>query len=108
MRKRINVLCVDDHQIVREGIVAVIGRQSDMQSPARPPTACRPSSVLQNPPDVTLMDRSCRCSVDSTRSPDPRADAQAKIISPTHQATKTSIRRCRRSGDLPLEEIRTG
>jgi hypothetical protein len=31
MDKRISVLCVDDHQIVREGIVAVIGRQIDME-----------------------------------------------------------------------------
>ena len=57
MDKRISVLCVDDHQIVREGIVAVIGRQSDMEVTGTAANGLQAvEAFLQNPPDVTLMD----------------------------------------------------
>ena len=57
MVKRISVLCVDDHQIVREGIVAVIGRQIDMEVTGTAANGLQAvEAFLQNPPDVTLMD----------------------------------------------------
>lgn len=57
MEKPISVLCVDDHQIVREGIVAIIGRQSDMSVSGIATNGLQAvEAFLQNPPDVTLMD----------------------------------------------------
>jgi len=88
MRKRINVLCVDDHQIVREGIVAVIGRQSDMRVSGTAANGLQAVEVfLQNPPDVTLMDLQLPLlsGLDAIRRIR-AADAQAKIIVlTTHQ-----------------------
>jgi two-component system, NarL family, response regulator len=55
--KPISVLCVDDHQIVREGIVAIIGRQSDMAVTGTATNGLQAVEVFfQNPPDITLMD----------------------------------------------------
>jgi DNA-binding NarL/FixJ family response regulator len=57
MGRRISVLCVDDHQIVREGIVSIIGRQSDMEVTGTAANGLQAvEAFLQNPPDVTLMD----------------------------------------------------
>jgi two-component system NarL family response regulator len=57
MSKRISVLCVDDHQIVREGIVSIIGRQSDMEVTATATNGVQAvEAFLQHAPDVTLMD----------------------------------------------------
>jgi DNA-binding NarL/FixJ family response regulator len=57
MDTRIRVLCADDHQIVREGIVAIIGRQSDMEVTGIAANGLQAvEAFLQNPPDVTLMD----------------------------------------------------
>ena len=57
MGKRISVLCVDDHQIVREGIVAIIGRQSDMEVTGTAVNGLQAvEAFLERPPDVTLMD----------------------------------------------------
>ena len=57
MGKQISVLCVDDHQIVREGIVAIIGRQSDMRVTGVAANGLEAvEAFLQNAPDVTLMD----------------------------------------------------
>jgi DNA-binding NarL/FixJ family response regulator len=88
MRKRISVLCVDDHQIVREGIVYVIGRQRDMQVTGTAANGVQAvEAYLQNPPDVTLMDLQLPVlsgleAIRRIRA----ADAQAKIIVlTTHQ-----------------------
>src|SRR5687768_4680139 len=57
MDRRISVLCVDDHQIVREGIVSIIGRQLDMEVTGIAANGLQAvQAFLQNPPDVTLMD----------------------------------------------------
>jgi two-component system NarL family response regulator len=54
---RIRVLCVDDHQVVREGIAAMIGRQPDMEVVASAATAEDAIALFrQHHPDVTLMD----------------------------------------------------
>lgn len=54
---RIRILCVDDHRIVREGLVLIVGRQPDMEvmgTAASAPEAVRLYRQLK--PDVTLMD----------------------------------------------------
>jgi two-component system NarL family response regulator len=92
MRKRINVLCVDDHQIVREGLVYVIGRQRDMQVIGTATNGLQAvEAYLQNPPDVTLMDLQLPVlsgleAIRRIRA----ADAQAKIIVlTTHQGDES-------------------
>ena len=92
MRKRINVLCVDDHQIVREGIVYVIGRQRDMQITGTAANGLQAvEAYLKNPPDVTLMDLQLPVlsgleAIRRIRA----ADAQAKIIVlTTHQGDES-------------------
>jgi DNA-binding NarL/FixJ family response regulator len=82
MGKRISVLCVDDHAIVREGIVSIIGRQSDMEVTGTAANGLQAVEVfLQNRPDVTLMDLQLPVvsgldAIQRIRS----LDAQAKII----------------------------
>src|ERR1700723_627592 len=53
----IRVLSVDDHPVVREGIAALIARQSDMELVAE---ACNGREAVEqfrtHRPDVTLMD----------------------------------------------------
>jgi DNA-binding NarL/FixJ family response regulator len=53
----IRVLCVDDHPLLREGIAALIGNQTDMELVAQ---ACNGREALElfrkHRPDVTLMD----------------------------------------------------
>jgi DNA-binding NarL/FixJ family response regulator len=55
--RRIRVLCVDDHRIVREGIAQVIGRQQDMEVVGLAASG-EEAVALYGPlrPDVTLMD----------------------------------------------------
>jgi DNA-binding NarL/FixJ family response regulator len=92
MRKRINVLCVDDHQIVREGIVYVIGRQRDMQVTGTAANGLQAvEAYLQNPPDVTLMDLQLPVLSGLEAIRRIRAvDAQAKIIVlTTHQGDES-------------------
>jgi ligand-binding sensor domain-containing protein/DNA-binding NarL/FixJ family response regulator/signal transduction histidine kinase len=82
MDKRIRVLCVDDHQIVREGIVAIIGRQVDMEVTGVAVNGLQAvEGFLQHRPDVTLMDLQLPVlsgleAIRRIRS----ADAHAKII----------------------------
>ena len=82
MGKRISVLCVDDHQIVREGIVAIIGRQTDMEVTGTAANGLQAvEAFLQNRPDVTLMDLQLPVlsGLDAIRRIR-TADAHAKII----------------------------
>ena len=53
----IRVLCVDDHRLMREGIVRVIGMQPDMKVIAEASHGEEAlEQFLQQRPDVTLMD----------------------------------------------------
>jgi len=100
MRKRINVLCVDDHQIVREGIVSVIGRQPDMRVTGTAANGLQAVEVfLQNPPDVTLMDLQLPLlsGLDAIRRIR-AADAQAKIIVLTTHQGDENIRQALAAG----------
>ncbi len=54
---RIRVLCVDDHPMVVEGIVAMISKQPDMEVVAVATTGRQAVDLFQaHRPDVTLMD----------------------------------------------------
>jgi DNA-binding NarL/FixJ family response regulator len=82
MNKPISVLCVDDHRIVREGIVAVIGRQPDMTVTGTAANGLQAvEAFLHSPPDVTLMDLQLPVlsGLDAIRRIR-AADAHAKII----------------------------
>ena len=55
--RRIRVLCVDDHRIVREGISLIINRQSDMEVVALAASGEEAVALHRKyHPDVTLMD----------------------------------------------------
>lgn len=55
--RKIRVLCVDDHRIVREGIALIIDRQPDMEVVAVASTGERAVRLFnRHRPDVTLMD----------------------------------------------------
>jgi two-component system NarL family response regulator len=55
--KAIRVLCVDDHQIVREGLALLIGRQEDMRVAGLAGSAEEAVEMfVRLRPDVTLMD----------------------------------------------------
>ncbi len=53
----IHVLCVDDHQVVREGISLIISRAADMQVVATAATSDQAvAQFKEHRPDITLMD----------------------------------------------------
>jgi DNA-binding NarL/FixJ family response regulator len=55
--KKIRVLCVDDHSIVREGIALIINRQPDMEVVASAASGEESVELFRRlRPDVTLMD----------------------------------------------------
>ena len=57
----IRVLCVDDHRLMREGIVRVVGLQPDMLVVAQASNGEEAvEQFLQHRPDVTLMDLQLR------------------------------------------------
>lgn len=54
---RIRVLCVDDHRVVREGIAALLGRQSDLDVVAAAATGLQAVELYRaHRPDVVVMD----------------------------------------------------
>ena len=56
-QERIRLLCVDDHRVVREGIVAMLGRRTDMEVVATAATGEEAVELFErHEPDVTLMD----------------------------------------------------
>ena len=56
-KKKIRVLCVDDHSIVREGIALIINRQPDMEVVASAASGEESVELFRRfRPDVTLMD----------------------------------------------------
>ena len=57
MSRKIHVLCVDDHPIVREGIAMIISRQPDMAVIGVAATGEEAiEQFAQHRPDITLMD----------------------------------------------------
>src|SRR5665213_1265505 len=55
--RRIRVLCVDDHRIVREGIALLLSREPDIEVIARAATGEEAVSLFnRHRPDITLMD----------------------------------------------------
>ena len=56
-RKRISVLCVDDHRVVREGVGSMINREPDMEVIASAASGEEGVDAYRRlRPDVTLMD----------------------------------------------------
>ncbi|HWW84958.1 MAG TPA: response regulator, partial [Vicinamibacterales bacterium] len=57
MERRISILCVDDHRLVREGIAAVVSSQPDMEVAATAANGIQAVELHRKyRPDVTLMD----------------------------------------------------
>jgi DNA-binding NarL/FixJ family response regulator len=55
--KRISVLCVDDHQLIREGIASALREERDMELVAQAANGREGvAEFRQHRPDVTLMD----------------------------------------------------
>ena len=55
--RRIRVLCVDDHRLMREGVARIVGVQPDMEVVAEASNGEHAiSQFLASRPDVTLMD----------------------------------------------------
>lgn len=55
--KRIRILCVDDHPLLREGIAAIVNNQPDMQLVAEAVNGVEGiEKFKKHQPDVTLMD----------------------------------------------------
>jgi len=53
----IRVICVDDHPTIREGIGAIVNRQTDMKMVGVAPNGCEGIRMFRElHPDVTLMD----------------------------------------------------
>ena len=80
--RRIRVLCVDDHRIVREGIALIIKRQADMQVVGLAATGEEAVELFKScQPDVTLMDLRLRAmsGVEAIRAIR-RIDASARIV----------------------------
>lgn len=56
-RGRIRILCVDDHHLVRDGLVLIINRQPDLKVVATAATGEQAVVLFrQHRPDVTVMD----------------------------------------------------
>jgi DNA-binding NarL/FixJ family response regulator len=93
MTSPIRVLCVDDHQIVREGLALIINQEPDMQVVGSAASADR----LQ--PDVTLMDLRLRgrTGVDAIVAIR-RENADARIIVLTMYEGDEDIRRALAAG----------
>src|SRR3984885_14092422 len=96
----IRVLSVDDHPVVREGIAALIARQSNMELVAE---ACNGREAVEqyrlHRPDVTLMDlqmpeMSGIDALSAIRGEFP----QARVIVLTSYAGDVQVSRARRSG----------
>jgi DNA-binding NarL/FixJ family response regulator len=76
---RIRVLCVDDHRLVREGLVLIISRERDLEVIGSASTGEQAVAVFKSKrPDVTLMDlqlprMSGLDAIRAIRDADPRA-----------------------------------
>lgn len=56
-KRRIRVLCVDDHRLIREGVARIVGVQPDMEVVAEASNGEHAvAQFLASKPDVTLMD----------------------------------------------------
>jgi len=80
--RRIRVLCVDDHRIVREGVALIIKRQTDMDVVGMAATGEEAIELFKScHPDVTLMDLRLRgmSGVEAIKAIR-RLDASARVV----------------------------
>jgi chemotaxis response regulator CheB len=57
VNRRIRVLCVDDHRLIREGVARIVGVQPDMEVIAEASNGEHAvAQFIASRPDVTLMD----------------------------------------------------
>lgn len=98
--RRIRVLCVDDHRIVREGIAHVIGRQRDMEVVGLAGSGEEALELFDRVrPDVTLMDLwlGGMSGVDAIRAIRAR-DPHAKVVVLTMAEGDEDVYRALRAG----------
>ena len=117
--RKIRILCVDDHSIVREGIALIVNRQPDMEvvaSAATVPEAI--AKFVEHRPDVTLMDLRLRGAsgteaIEAIRTHDPQAriivltmyDGDEDIYRALHAGAATYLLKDTLSDDL-IREVR--
>jgi two-component system, NarL family, response regulator len=112
--RRITVLCVDEHRLVREGLALIIGRDRDLEVVGTAATGEEAvASYLKYRPDVTLMDlqlphMSGFDAIRTIRHEDP----QARIIVLTAYAGDEDIYRALEAGastyllkDTPSDDL---
>lgn len=58
--KPIRVLVIDDHAIIRRGLVSVLAQESDMEVTAEIPSAKALDAIKENKPDVAVVDITLR------------------------------------------------
>jgi two-component system NarL family response regulator len=98
--RRIRVLCVDDHRVVREGVSSMINREPDMEVVASAATGEESIELFQrHRPDITLMDLQLPCmsgleAIQAIR----RHDASARIVVLTVYQGDEDIYRALRAG----------
>jgi len=97
---RIRVLIADDHAVVREGLAALIGRQSDMEVVAEAQDGQEAVELWQRHlPDVTLVDLQMpRLTGVGVIEEVRRRDAPARFIVLTTYDTDEGVYQCIRAG----------
>jgi DNA-binding NarL/FixJ family response regulator len=100
MTQEIRVLCVDDHQVVREGLAAMINRQVDMRVVGEATNGLEGLRLYRDlAPDVTLMDLQLpvMSGLDSIKAIR-QFDTQARIVVLTMYQGDEDILRCLEEG----------
>jgi len=111
---RIRILCVDDHPLVREGLIAMLSRESDMEVVASAGTGERAIELFQaHRPDITIMDLQLP-GIGGLRaiSAIRESDSQARVIVLTMHQGEEDIYRALQAGaatyvlkDVVFEEL---
>ena len=109
--RKIRVLCVDDHPMIREGVSAMIKRQSDMELVGAAATGEQAVELFRDrAPDVTLMDLQLpsMSGLEAIRALR-RADPEARVIVLTMFQGDEDIHRALQAGAATylLKDVRS-